>query len=244
MLMRASIFAEARGGVKLHLCRVGEDQILSLSNSGRGLGITTLFTSIPFRPTMSAAALTAASTAATLPVSVTNALPPSAIARRISMSSTFAAFTAASAPSIRLATENDSTIPSASSISTLVTPLIAGNTASCRFGITNESITEKRVPATPAATAASTAATSPRTIRVRLRAIDRGLALVVLRLQPLAQLRERHAPVLLHRMDFHRRLLHEFEPCGAAVLLAGVARFFRIQVLGTCVQRAQPARAA
>src|ERR1035437_6121270 len=55
-------------------------------------------------------------------------------------------------------------MPSASSASTFVAPLMAGNTASCRFGITNESITEKRVPETPAATAACTAATSPRTI--------------------------------------------------------------------------------
>src|ERR1035437_3728320 len=55
-------------------------------------------------------------------------------------------------------------MPSASSASTFVAPLMAGNTASCRFGITNESITEKRAPETPAATAACTAATSPRTI--------------------------------------------------------------------------------
>src|ERR1035437_1620075 len=54
-------------------------------------------------------------------------------------------------------------MPSASSASTFVAPLRAGNTASCRFGITNESITEKRAPETPAATAACTAATSPRT---------------------------------------------------------------------------------
>src|ERR1035441_6855031 len=55
-------------------------------------------------------------------------------------------------------------MPNASSASTFVTPLRAGNTASCRFGITNESTTEKRAPETPAATAACTAATSPRTI--------------------------------------------------------------------------------
>src|SRR5260370_29516772 len=78
----------------------------------------------------------------------------------------FALFTAASAPSIKLATEKDSTIPSASSASTFVVPLMAGNTASCRFGITNESITEKRAPEIPAATAACTAPTSPRTITI------------------------------------------------------------------------------
>ena len=127
-----------------------------------------MFTNIPFWPTTCAAASTAACTAATSPVSVTNALPPSAIARRISISWTFAAFTAASAPSISAATENDSTMPSAFSSSTLVDPAIAGNTASCRFGITNESITAKRHPLMPEETAASTAATSPRTITMYL----------------------------------------------------------------------------
>ena len=41
-----------------------ERQIISLSNSGRGLGITTLFTSIPFCPTTSAPTSTALCTAA------------------------------------------------------------------------------------------------------------------------------------------------------------------------------------
>src|ERR1017187_1626308 len=99
---------------------------------------------------------------------VTNALPPSAIARRISISWTLAAFTAASAPSISEATENDSTMPSASISSTFETPLMAGNTDSCRFGITNESITEKWPALVPAETAACTAATSPRTITMYL----------------------------------------------------------------------------
>jgi len=43
-----------------------------------------------------------------------NALPPSAMARRISINLTLAALTAASAPSISEATEKDSIIPSAS----------------------------------------------------------------------------------------------------------------------------------
>ena len=47
-------------------------------------------------------------------------------------------------------------------------PAIAGKTASCRFGITNESITEKRAALIPAETAACTAATSPRTITMYL----------------------------------------------------------------------------
>ena len=59
-------------------------------------------------------------------------------------------------------------MPSASSASTLDVPLMAGNTDSCRFGITNESITEKRAAAIPADTAACTAATSPRTITMYL----------------------------------------------------------------------------
>ncbi|SPF31736.1 hypothetical protein SBA4_1010064 [Candidatus Sulfopaludibacter sp. SbA4] len=122
-----------------------EGQIISVSSSGRGCGITTLFTSMPFCPTTCAPASTALCTAATLPVNVTKAFPPSAMASRISINWTLAAFTAASAPSISEATENDSTIPSASSSSTLDAPLMAGKTDSCRFGITNESITEKRL---------------------------------------------------------------------------------------------------
>src|ERR1022692_1867904 len=123
---------------------------------------------MPFCPTTCAAASTALCTAATLPVIVTKALPPSAIARRISISWTLAAFTAASAPSISEATENDSTIPRASIASTFDAPLMAGNTDSCRFGITNESITEKWPALVPAETAACTAATSPRTITIYL----------------------------------------------------------------------------
>src|SRR5579863_1844905 len=66
------------------------------------------------------------------------------------------------------ATENDSTIPSASMVSTFEAPLIAGKTDSCRLGITNESITEKCPALVPAETAACTAATSPRTITMYL----------------------------------------------------------------------------
>src|SRR6185369_3638494 len=251
-------------------------------------------------------------------------------------------------------------MPSASSASTFVEPLIAGKTASCRFGITNESITENRAPEIPEATAACTAATSPRTItmyfpeqierdsttstsaafniashernpdamlvnsikpieffaispsnqdalcrnldvfrrhrahlavdtrmhicaqlaflhasdelplphsftfldrrvrrlacvllqldphhrRLRRARFERCLALILLHLQTAAQLRERYAAIFLHRVHFHRRLLHEFQPRRTAVLLALVARFFGIQILGTSVKRTQPARAA
>ena len=83
------------------------------------------------------------------------------MARRISSSVTRAVFTAASAPSTSDATLNDSTIPSAPSISVAAVPAIAGKTPAWTFGITNVSITIP-VPATvPASTLERTAATSP-----------------------------------------------------------------------------------
>src|ERR1019366_6446854 len=132
-------------------------QIISFSNSGRGRAITTLFTSSPFCAIAWAPAATALSTAATSPVRVTNALPPRAMASRTSINCTSAAFAAASAPSISEATENDSTMPSASSRSTFTVPLMAGKMDSCRLAIMKQSMTEKLPAVFPAATAAWTA---------------------------------------------------------------------------------------
>src|ERR1035438_10361424 len=143
-------------------------QIISFSNSGRGRAITTLFTSSPFCAIAWAPAATALSTAATSPVRVTNALPPRAMANRTSINCTSAAFAAASAPSISEATENDSTMPSASSRSTFTVPLMAGKMDSCRLAIMKQSMTEKLPAVFPEATAACTAPTSPRTITMYL----------------------------------------------------------------------------
>ena len=74
--------------------------------------------------------------------------------------------------------------------------------------------------------------------------LERRLALVFFHLQPLAQLRQRDAAVLLHRVDLDGLLLHELQAGGAAVLLAVVARLFRVEILGTSVERAESARAA
>jgi len=104
------------------------------------LGITTLFTSIPFLPHHLRRPSTALCTAATFPVIVTNAFPPSAIAGE-SDHWTFAAFTARRRlrSGWRRRRIDDAR---RSSTSTLDAPLIAGKYRSCRLGMTKESITE------------------------------------------------------------------------------------------------------
>src|SRR3989338_3583885 len=143
-------------------------QIISLNSSWRGWGMTTFSTSRPFLATTAAPAATAVSAAATEPVRVTKALPPRAMARRISRSFTGAAFTAASAASTRAETEKASIMPRASSPSTTVVPEMAGKTSGWIFGITKLSTSACAALEAPASTAALTSPTSPATRAIYL----------------------------------------------------------------------------
>ncbi len=125
--------------------------------------MTTFSTSRPFCSITAAPTPTASVTEATSPVIDTHPLPPIAMARLIVISCTGVALTAASAASITEATLNASITPSDFSWGRWVTPLIAGNTAGCKLGITKLSTTVCAPTSRPACTPELTAATSPPT---------------------------------------------------------------------------------